>query len=130
MSGELVCVNKVTIYGNKYAFVIEGEKPFYVDYEDLHSVNPPALYKSFFEQYKKISSVSYYSDNSPSEWAGQFANIEVKHPVSGKVTTLYNVIINLNDYHQWTREQIADWLETTDANPVITKSDTSTTEEY
>lgn len=27
---------------------------------------------------------------------------------------LWNAIVHLNDYHKWTREQIADWLETLD----------------
>lgn len=38
----------------------------------------------------------------------------VKHPVSGSTSTLEKVIISLNDQHQWTREKIADWLETLD----------------
>ncbi len=38
----------------------------------------------------------------------------VKNPVTGAEATLESVIINLNDYHKWTREQIADWLETLD----------------
>lgn len=37
--------------------------------------------------------------------------LQVKHPVTGKSSTLYNTIIDLNDRHQWTRESIADWIE-------------------
>lgn len=29
-------------------------------------------------------------------------------------TPLYAIIMELNDFHHWTREQIADWLETLD----------------
>lgn len=36
--------------------------------------------------------------------------------------TLLNQIIHLNDTHQWTREQIADWLETLDFDLTIRKS--------
>lgn len=38
----------------------------------------------------------------------------VKHPVSGRYTELYFTIMDLNDNHRWTREQIADWIETLD----------------
>jgi hypothetical protein len=38
----------------------------------------------------------------------------VKHPVNGNKTTLQAVIIDLNDQCNWTREQVADWLETLD----------------
>jgi len=41
-------------------------------------------------------------------------NEEVKNPVTGEETRLFRVIINLNDKQQWTREQIADWLDTLD----------------
>lgn len=34
----------------------------------------------------------------------------------GKGFSISNVIIHLNDTHEWTRERIADWLETLDAN--------------
>lgn len=38
----------------------------------------------------------------------------VKHPVTGQTAALRDVIINLNDISKWTREAIADWLETLD----------------
>lgn len=38
----------------------------------------------------------------------------VKHPVNGNTYTLETVIISLNDQHKWTREEIADWLDTLD----------------
>jgi hypothetical protein len=41
---------------------------------------------------------------------------EVKHPVAGYTYPLRKVIMSLNDHHGWTREQIADWLETLDIN--------------
>lgn len=36
----------------------------------------------------------------------------VKHPVTGVGGTIESIIISLNDAHRWTRDQIADWLET------------------
>lgn len=41
---------------------------------------------------------------------------EVKHPVSGLVMPLGFVIMNLNDHHEWTRDRVADWLETLDVD--------------
>ena len=41
-------------------------------------------------------------------------NAPVKHPVSGDSVKLRDVIVSLNDTHHWTREQIADWLDTLD----------------
>lgn len=38
----------------------------------------------------------------------------VKCPVRGERKMLEDVIILLNDKHKWSREQIADWLETLD----------------
>lgn len=40
----------------------------------------------------------------------------VAHPVDGRKAALRGVIMDLNDRHGWTREQIADWLETLDIN--------------
>jgi hypothetical protein len=40
----------------------------------------------------------------------------VKNPVSGKTQTLRAAIISLNDTFKWTREKIADWLETLDVD--------------
>jgi len=39
---------------------------------------------------------------------------QVTHPVTKGVYRLSAVIMDLNDTHRWTREQIADWLETLD----------------
>lgn len=40
----------------------------------------------------------------------------VVNPQTGKCGTLKSVIISLNDTSKWTREQIADWLETLDVD--------------
>lgn len=46
----------------------------------------------------------------------------VKHPVTGQEDELYGVIMSLNDSHDWTREQIADFV---DNLPIDTSFDTS-----
>lgn len=43
----------------------------------------------------------------------------VKNPVSGDEDTLYSIIIELNDSHKWTRDAIADWIETLDDVPTF-----------
>lgn len=62
------------------------------------------------------------------EWAYDLPGITkvVKHPVSGDDISLFNAIISLNDKHKWTREQIADWIESLDEVP---KFDLSKNEE-
>jgi hypothetical protein len=35
----------------------------------------------------------------------------VRHPLSANAAPLQDVIRGLNDIHDWSREQIADWLE-------------------
>lgn len=43
----------------------------------------------------------------------------VEHPVNGKFLPLMHVIIELNDTQKWSREQIADWLDTLPKQPVM-----------
>lgn len=41
---------------------------------------------------------------------------QVKHAVTGRLCRLEDAIISLNDQHGWSREQVADWLETLDVD--------------
>lgn len=41
---------------------------------------------------------------------------KVTHPETGGRDTLERVIISLNDQHGWSRERVADWLETLDVD--------------
>lgn len=43
----------------------------------------------------------------------------VKSPITGEITGLIGLIIRLNDVERWTREQIADWLDTLPNQPVL-----------
>ena len=65
--------------------------------------------------------------NGPSSYTRQIPELQVRvrHPAAvnaGYESTLESVIISLNDTHGWSREQIADWLETLDVNPILNKS--------
>lgn len=48
-----------------------------------------------------------------------FDKMTVKNPVTGDVQSLYGAIIYLNDNAGWSREQVADWLETLDLDLTI-----------
>lgn len=45
---------------------------------------------------------------------------EVKHPLTGQVRAVRRIVMNLNDEHNWTYQQIADWLDTLDVDLSIT----------
>lgn len=49
------------------------------------------------------------------------------HPVSSRKMKLRDIIISLNDNHKWTREQIADWLETLDIDITFRKDEDEST---
>lgn len=46
-----------------------------------------------------------------------------KHPVDGNELPIFEIIIDLNDSRGWSREKIADWLETLDNQPVFKVGD-------
>ena len=50
----------------------------------------------------------------PSRLAGSlpWVGMKVIHPVTKIEKDLMQVVIDLNDQHEWTREAIADWVET------------------
>lgn len=62
--------------------------------------------------------VSY---DTPYSLARQLPGIDmvVKNPKTGLQESLYSVIIRLNDGYKWSRDEIADWIETLDEVPVF-----------
>ena len=84
----------------------------------------PARYHSSLED-RSVFCVAVRNDDSPDRYTIQIDGLQqlVKHPIDGTMATLENTIINLNDGEHWTREQIADWLETLDNNPIIEKKE-------
>ena len=41
----------------------------------------------------------------------------IVHPITFQKEDMYSVITSLNDHYRWTREQIADWLDTLEKCP-------------
>lgn len=58
----------------------------------------------------------HYGSGIVDQLAALIPNIRarVKNPVTGAMDSLNTVIVVLNDTHKWSREQIADWLDTLD----------------
>lgn len=76
-------------------------------------------FNELVKQYPDLKLYGYLFFKDASELALDIPGLNkvVKHPVTGNSTSIYNIIINLNDHHEWTREQIADWLDTLDDPP-------------
>lgn len=42
---------------------------------------------------------------------GQLTDVSIEYSVKGRIHRLDNIVVHLNNAHRWTREDIADWLE-------------------
>jgi len=68
-----------------------------------------------------LSLISNVDGDEPSTLAAKLPGVQLdaRHPVDGELSKLFNIIIDLNDREQddkgrpWTREEIADWIEST-----------------
>lgn len=71
--------------------------------------------------YKVIRNVLDERQDDPSILAKFLPGVtnEVTHPVNGETSTLFHVIIDLNDTCKWSRDAIADWIESFDEVPVF-----------
>lgn len=91
----------------------------FVDKQGMNWVQPEPLYApgglisyTFDSEGNTISVDNANINPAPSlvnSLPGLFEH--VKHPVTGEQVLLRTTIINLNDVHKWTRDQIADWLD-------------------
>jgi hypothetical protein len=92
---------------------------------DMKGVSAQSMYKVVSETPKWIPSGNfttnpaaemYPAKSAPDRRVKQLPALDeiVKNPVTRNTGTLRSVIISLNDGSKWTREAIADWLETLD----------------
>jgi hypothetical protein len=100
----------------------------YNDSSDFYSVpvqHPVPLEKHWLLQPSPILTAPSYTQKEivedtidPSDAAQWVPGLleKVKNPVNGVQDTVQSIIINLNDAHKWTREAIADWLESLDVD--------------
>jgi hypothetical protein len=56
-----------------------------------------------------------YSGKAPEAWRPLVMTRSACPACGLRATRVDNQIIHLNNYHRWTREQIADWVETIEA---------------
>lgn len=95
----------------------KGINEFIEEHEGSFTREGVAVFKS------ALSRVALKNEKkeTPGSLATQLPGIfnMVKHPVSGDSYTIYHAIMSLNDTHKWSRDQIADWIETLDEVPVF-----------
>lgn len=76
----------------------------------------PASIDPWYSQSLKPMSDPFGTDSGnahPSVQSLPGIHLKAKHPVTGQILSVYDIIISLNDGHDWPREKIADWIETT-----------------
>jgi hypothetical protein len=93
---------------------------------DGKALTKKQFYNDFAQDFVPVGyNTGGFIENNNSKWFERRASAfstkeiffqEVKHPVANITYPLRKVIMDLNDNHGWTREQIADWLETLDIN--------------
>jgi hypothetical protein len=117
-------------YGSKPIEIeVSASAPFLLDADGkfirLLDSNPSASTDYALQpkpKYKPSPSVNMPQHHFGSEIADRLAqvlpgiNALVKHPVTGDHERVRSIIVNLNDGHRWSRERIADWLDTLDTD--------------
>lgn len=80
-----------------------------IDKEVLHRLD---------EQFYVTNTLISERENSPSHLAKFLPGVDevVIHPVTKEKDTVFNIVINLNDCYKWPREDVADWLDSLDAD--------------
>lgn len=94
------------------------------DKEDIvRGIVTKSTRQAFYAQVKKAFdhnvNLDYLFNISVATLADQIPGVHTMatHPVTMKKMDIYSIIIDLNDNHGWSREQIADWLDTLDDQP-------------
>lgn len=117
---KLYVVSQTTQVGYDAAFkyaIPHYKKSKYSAKEYTAEVNEYWLTKSKIDEVKK-KKYKHHWNPTPAADPGisklPALKEQVKHPITGLTLDLQSAIIQLNDVQKWTREQIADWLETLD----------------
>lgn len=116
-------VHKTSVNFNNKSGIVESFKRIATELpiprEDLATIATDVI-----QSVKKHWGVQDYAINVTS-------GIKAVHPVKGSTSTIdvATIIMDLNDCHGWTREQIADWLDTLPQQPVFKIGDNIITAE-
>jgi hypothetical protein len=95
----------------------KGISEFIEEHEGSFTGDGAALFKGALSRVVLKDEKKEYPGSLATQLPGIFNT--VKHPVSGHTVTIYHAIMSLNDSHKWSRERIADWIETLDEVPVF-----------
>ena len=79
-----------------------------------------SIYSGEIDNHQNQASASRLASHLPG------VNEKVEHPLTKEITTVRYCIISLNDTYKWTREEIADWLETLDIDITFRSEDEPT----
>jgi hypothetical protein len=112
-------------YGSKpIPVTVHSDEPYRVDAAGtfLGTVNSAPYAPPYVTSHKPTSYTPYqpephtFGASLVDELARILPNVraEVRHPVTSVTMRLDLTIVSLNDTYKWTREQIADWLDTLD----------------
>lgn len=79
--------------------------------------NVPAILVDTFRQV--VNGTLYGKPTHPDQLVHHLPGVGqiVRHPVNDSIGALMDIVISLNDTYHWTREAIADWIETLDEVP-------------
>ncbi len=82
-------------------------------------INTPELEELYSYTLKLASSPSSSGTVTVASYASDVCRgYEAEHPTKNQKLDIMTIIIDLNDNHKWTREQIADWLDSLPEQPV------------
>src|SRR5687767_2322560 len=117
---KLKTVHNHIMNGNKYG-TIYCPKLKGIEYKPKKSYGE---YVSYSINSEYISHYPNVKDNSGQQLSSLSSALPgmfqmEKHPVTGKEGDLRNIIMDLNDHYKWTRDEVADWIETLDNIPVF-----------
>jgi hypothetical protein len=109
----MIDYSKTVEKANEYLPVLFADLP--VIYLATSAMNK--VQKHFLQSASPLS-----PKDGPYNYVSQIPGLQtiVQNPVNkSQMASLEGIIIDLNDTHGWTREEIADWLETLDVNPIL-----------
>lgn len=105
--GTVISMLEDELYKNKNRYFLSAERDvirnFLAKNIENDGIKKPTFISNFPLEAKSIKGIRDLALN----------------PVTQRPATIYSIVIELNDTYKWTRERIADWLDTLDNCPRI-----------